>query len=130
MKIIVTIVAIVATALLGLGVISPANAQEWTKDRGDHAKCVNRAEWHELYWSDSASQHRMKKADVERLLDGPGYQSSDWRGDVRDYRPCGMAWENGRVTVHYGPRGFYTFASRLTIDEHGKFALPLGHPRA
>lgn len=112
---------LIALLLSVLTVVMPAPAQaaEWTADRGRHAKCVT--------WDEMRAVTGMLPADAERILDGPGYAAPLYDG-ARDYRPCGLSWEHGRVTVRYGIRGRVWFATKI-VFRGGTLALPIDHPR-
>lgn len=119
MKLIATIATMIAL-LLGGAVTGAesASATEWESKPGPLAKCVTGVEMRQL--------EGLSRADAEKVLDGPGYRARLWSG-ARDYRPCGLAWEHGRLTVHYGKAGRVWYASRITFHG-GSLDLPIGHP--
>jgi hypothetical protein len=121
MKQLLTTLALIAGLLLGGATLAPsAGASSWDVQRGEHAKCVTSDETRAITG--------MTRADAEKILDGPGYAGPLYDG-ARDYRPCGLAWEHGRVTVRYGKAGRVWFATKL-VFRGGELALPIGHPRA
>lgn len=119
MKKLLTTLALVVGLLFG-GVAPAGAAPEWDSKPGPRAKCVTGSEFGMI--------EGKTRAEAERILDGPGYAAPLWSG-ARDYRPCGLAWEHGRVTVHYGKAGRVWYASRM-IFRGGELDLPVDHPRA
>lgn len=117
---------LIAGAVLALPLapllLAPAHAadpSEWFAQRGPSAKCVTGAEFGEI--------EGKTRAELYRLLDGPGYATPLYREGTRDYRPCGKAWEHGRVTVVFGRNGLAWYASQIKFG--GTLELPSDHPR-
>lgn len=114
--------AAVAAAAL---VLVPAAAQAddvylWSTPPSESARCVTGVE---------VAQVDGTRAEVERLLDGPGYASPFVDSPhARDYRRCGISWERGRVTVLYWPNGMIR-ALATARWRSGDLELPHAHPR-